>query len=166
MCMYSLETGQEVTKAKAGETLTRGDYRQHAALVGSDGALRCIAHGSELEVTNFQLIQGHALSSSVVSQPSGGHVSRKLLTAWQGKTFKVKLVHWMDVHKDYAADALQLPNGVLVHLSWVKPGVQMTKRRKIRKDAGTKKPRNLTKVLGLDQIKADIPVTKRVKLEG
>jgi hypothetical protein len=152
-----------VEKAKAGETLTRGEYRGHACMVGDNGALRCIKDDSQLEVTNFQLIRGHALCGPNVAQPSGSPVSRKRLMAWEGKTFKVTLVHWMSVYNEYAADALKLPDGSLVHLSWVQLGVQMTKRRKIRKDAGIKKLRNLDKVLGLDQIKADIPVNETVK---
>jgi hypothetical protein len=169
MCLYSLETGEKTTKAKAGETLTRGEYRQHVCLLGKDKTLRCVSHGSELEIENFQLDRrNHALWSSIrinkaVGQPSGAPVSYNRLRAWQGKTFKVTLVHWQDGYEDFAADALKLPNGILVHLGWVAPGTQMTKRRKIRKDAGIRKPRNLEKVLGLDQIKADIPVNETVK---
>jgi hypothetical protein len=163
MCLYSLSIGGKLEKAKVGETLTRGEHRGHACMVGDDGALRCIKDSSQLEVENFQLIRGHAICGPNVAQPSGSPVSRKRLMAWEGKTFKATLVHWIDAYSDFAADALKLPDGSLVHLSWVQLGVRMTKRRKIRKDAGIKKPRNLDKVLGLDQIKADIPVTETVK---
>jgi hypothetical protein len=162
MCIYSLSLNEKVSKAKVGETLTRGEFKQHPVLLSEDGSPRCVRHGSELEVQNLQFDM-NMIGNGPVIQSDSSHVSRKQLMAWQGQTVKVTLVHWTTGYNSYAADAFRLPDGTIVALYWVQAGVQMTRRRKVRKDKGVAKPRNLTKVLGLSdvqlgQVKADLPV--------
>jgi hypothetical protein len=139
MCIYSLSLNEEVSKAKVGEVLTRGEFRQHQVLLSQDGSPRCVRQGSELEVQNLQFDMNLMGSGGSFVQPDGKVVTRRQLMAWQGKTVKVTLIHWTTGYREYAADALRLPDGTVVVLGWLQAGVQMTRHRKVRKDKGVRK---------------------------
>jgi hypothetical protein len=163
MCYFSLETGHKIEKAKIGETLIRGRYKQHAVLKTKSGELRCIRHGSEMQIElNFDL---QYFDHPVMYQPDSTKppIPTKQILKWQGKSATVKLVQWQSYTRA-ASDALELPGGIVVHLEWIAEGTRFMRTRKVRKDKGVRKPRNLARLLGLDQIKADIPVRKTVKV--
>lgn len=161
MCMYSLETNQKVTKAKIGDVLIRGTLHGHSVLTNEKGQLRCVRHGTELQVEKFDVDMSY-FGNKIIGQPNRPAVRRNRITKWQGKPVTIKLVRWIEPsNTQLGADAVELPDGAIVHINWLTPGMRMTRARKPRKDRGLRKPRNLDRLLGLDQIKADIPVRKR-----
>jgi hypothetical protein len=145
MCMYSLyaRRGYGMTNAKVGETLTRGEYRQHAVFKNGKGELACIKHGTTIAIAKMEFEPG---------------VNRYYAEQYEGKPVMGVLVEhnrraW---GRHYAADMLQLADDVLVPLHMIKEGVTATIPRKVRKDKGITKPRNLSKLMGLDQLRAEI----------
>lgn len=152
MCLYSLYARDGNTrKAKVGESLTRGEYRHHACFLGDDGKLACIKHGSSVEIAVLVLQK--------CSVPNSDYLK------WNGKTqVRGTFVRYESGYytRHYSADAILLEDGYRIHMDWMHKGVQMRIPRKVRKDKGIAKPRNLMKALGLDQIRADIPVTEKV----
>jgi hypothetical protein len=146
MCLYStFVRATDRRNAKVGETLTRGEHRGHACLLGDDDKVTCIKPGTTMEIANVSFVRGIYFSG------------REQMT---GSTIKVVLLRSMN---GYSADKFELPDGTLATLEWLVPGSVFRIPRKVRKDAGTKRPRNLDKVLNLDSIKADIPVCETVE---
>ena len=145
MCMLLLYGRFNTRKAKVSETLSRGEYRGHAAFFGDDGLLACIKHGTTIAFDNIEFAPGTAPS---------------ITSRFEGKAVTGVLVeyHRRAWGRHYAADYLYLEDGTQVALHSLKEGLQASIPRKVRKDKGVRKPRNLDKVLGLDQIKADVPV--------
>jgi hypothetical protein len=166
MCLYSLSIGQKIEKARVGEVLTRGDYQHHAVLLDENGSIRCVRSGSEMQVENLQFIRKGDIFGPTdwIGQPYNGRVPRKQLLAWHNKTFKVTLVKWSD--GPYAADAIKLPDGSLVQLSWIERGVQMTKHRKVRKDKGVRKVIAGMKVLNKAIVEAEKTPPLREEVEA
>lgn len=144
MCLYSTFVSKyEMRKAKVGENLTHVIYRGHNCFVADDGKVACIKPHTEIELT-IRLVNTAPIA----------------LAKWDGKTVRAKMIQ--SYGRRYSADCLILEGDEAIGLGWLAKGVTMRIPRKVRKDAGTKRPRNLDKVLGLDQIKADIPVTEKV----
>ena len=146
MCMYSLYGRFNTRKAKVAETLTVGDYRGHACLKGDDGLLACIKHNTTIHFERMEFAP-HTAALWVIEKYAGKSVTAVLVEgnrrAWG---------------RHHAADCIKFEDGHMIHLAQLKPGIVARIPRKVRKDKGVAKPRNLDKVLGLDQIKADIPV--------
>jgi hypothetical protein len=170
MCIYSLNIRNKVAKAVIGETLIKGKYQGHDVLTNETGALRCIRRGSVLQVERLDFDLEMLGRGSMVVQPDQT-ASRKQLTAWQGKRATVKLRHWAHGYAGFAADAFELPDGLVVSLGWLAEGTQFKRTRKVRKDKGVAKPRNLERVLKLDkrslaQVEADQQVRQPEKVKG
>jgi hypothetical protein len=145
MCLYSTHVHEDVRRnARVGENLTRATYRDHACLMGDDGKVTCIKPGSTLVIDNVDFRRGIGFSG---------------MKQMIGKSIKVVLVKSM---RGYSADKFELPNGMMATLEWLAEGTVFRIPRKARKDKGVRKLRSLDKVLGLDQIKADIPVDSKV----
>lgn len=155
MCMYSLHAHPtEMVKAQIGQTLTRGEYRAHDAFMTDEGKLACIKHGSELMIDDMQF--GHGTARWVIDTYAGKSMTVTFVDGTRSGGYRRR--------RGYAADCIQLPNltdmeGEFVRLpfhllAW---GTTCVRKRKVRKDAGITRPRNLNKVLGLDQIRADLP---------
>jgi len=145
MCIYSNYVAEtDRRNAKVGENLTRGEIHQHACLLGDDGKVTCVKHGTTLVIDNVDFVS--AL----------GQGTLRLLKDVTGTSITVMLLRSM---KGFSADRFELPNGQIATLEWIAPGTTFRIPRKVRKDAGIKRPRNLEKALGLDQIRADVPVT-------
>jgi len=163
MCLYSLHTRDiNIRKARVGETLTRGEHRQHICFLGDDGMLACIKPGTQVLIKHLQFGHGNQL---LVNQPDG-HGWRSMpvetVDAWNGKEdVRGTFIRWGD-RRGYSADCIRLEDGVIIHMGWMHKGTKMSLPRKVRKDKGLKRPRNLDKVLGLDQIRADAPVIATV----
>jgi len=166
MCLYSLYARDiNIRKARVGETLTRGEHRQHICFLGDDGMLACIKPGTQVLIKHLQFNHGNQL---MVNQPDGygwRAVSRETIDKWNDKLdVRGTFERWTG-HK-YSADCILLEDGTYIHMGWMKAGTEMSLPRKIRKDAGVARPhrrkRNLDKMLGLDQIKAEIPVIATV----
>jgi hypothetical protein len=150
MCLYSTHVPEsERRNAKVGETLTVGQNRGHACLLGDDGKVTCIKSGTTLVIDRLAFV------AQLRSEYAAG------MTAGQPATITLKRST-----RGYSADRFELSNGATATLDWLKRGSTLRIPRKVRKDAGTTRPRNLDKVLGLDQIKADIPVTEPVTIKG
>jgi hypothetical protein len=148
--MYSLYANkQNMRKAKVGETLTSADYRSHRAFMTNEGSvapmLACIRHDTTLVIDNMQFAPG--TSAWIVAKYTGERMSVTFIdgsrSAWR--------------HRGYAADSILLPDGIVIHFDRLAEGVTASIPRKARKDKGVARPRNLNKVLGLDQIVADLP---------
>jgi hypothetical protein len=149
MCLYSLSSSDpNIRKAKVGETLTKGEYSGHGCFAGDDGRMACIKHGTELVIDKVRFFETTLKYFPDMKQ---FHNKTNLTVTFVSMTRSRYGRH-------YAADGIQLSPTHTISLVYLKDGVTARIPRKVRKDAGTKKPRNLTKVLGLDQIKADIPV--------
>ena len=161
MCIYSLSIDAKMTKAKVGETLIVGEYKHHRLLMDESGEPRCVSPGSELQIAKLQFDQ-RFVDAAQVHQPDGQMIRTQRMLKWQGKSVTVRLTRWTDNFGRTASDAFTLPNGVTVPFGWLVKGVRMERVRKVRKDAGIKRPRNLDKVLGLDQIRADLPKDENV----
>jgi hypothetical protein len=143
MCLYSTFVhATDRRTAKVGETLTRGSFRNHSCLLGDDGKVTCIKPGTTMVI------------ESAIYLPQLKDSVKDL----RGKTIKVVLLR--PTMRGYSADQFELPNGTVASLEWLVPGSVFRIPRKVRKDAGTKRPRNLDKVLNLDSIRADIPVER------
>src|SRR5215831_20997242 len=159
MCLFSVFANHNMRKARVEETLTRGDYARHACFRGDDGLVTCIKPGTKVEIANLRLClhKHYTNTEGRVAQPHGAHVLREQVSAWNNKTqVRGTFVRWHDSHHQYTADALWLEDGLVIHMGWMVEGVTMRIPRKVRKDKGLKRPRNLDKVLGLDQIKAEV----------
>lgn len=177
MCLYSiaLKTGR---KAKVGEPLTAGEFHHHRCFLTDDGEVACIKPGTEVYVTIKLELANLFLQNEKVAQPVRGNEQRWIdgdkLLAWNGKTVRAKFVEWHEGHSTnyhYTADGLEMADGVVIHMGWLAKGASMTIPRKKRKDAGTKKPRNLERVLKLDdqslgQVQADDAANDKVHSEG
>jgi hypothetical protein len=149
MCMYSLlGRNEDMRKAKVGEDLVRDEYKGHACFTGRDDKLACIKHGTTVQIDRIRFVRG---------------VSQRIVQEWEGKSVTATLIS-VAYGRRYAADCLALKPDVLVALSLLKFGLVMRIPRKVRSDKGSKRPRprNLVKVLGLDQIKADVPLDRTV----
>ena len=156
MCMYSLYArGQNMRKAKVGETLTKGEYRSHAAFMTDEGPvapmLACIKHGTKMVIDNLQFAPGTAAW---------------IVAKYTGETMTVTFIDGsrsLSYHGRFnAADCIVMPDSKAILFHLLADGVTAHIPRKVRKDAGTKRPRNLDKTLGLDQIRADVPVTREL----
>lgn len=150
MCLYSLHVPEgQRRKARVGENLTRGTYGSadypHACLKGDDGKVTCIRPGTTLVIDNAIFHRGINFTG---------------MKEMVGRSTKVVLVCSI---QGYSADRFELPNGIHAVLEWLAEGTVFRIPRKVRKDKGVRKPRSLDKVLGLDQIKADIPVDRKVR---
>jgi hypothetical protein len=107
--------------------------------------LACIKHGTTLTINDVRLTN--------------------LTAAWiraeyEGKSLTVKFVEMQRrmFGRKYAADGLEIVrDGFVIPFGLLAEGVTAFIPRKVRKDKGVVKPRNLRKVLGLDQIRADLP---------
>lgn len=148
MCMYSLLDRRNTRNAKVGETLTKGEYRHHAAFLTDEGSiapmLACIKHGTTLRIDNMQFDPG----CKSLNEKYGGQAMTVTFIDANHKEWR---------RRNYAADCIQMPDGYIVSFVYVADGVTVVIPRKVRKDKGVAKPRNLNKVLGLDQIVADLP---------
>lgn len=173
MCLYSLHIDKsERRNARVGDTLTLSSIGSHHAFRGQDGKITCIKPGREVELT-VQIDVGVirvSRNEASIAQPNYGHTPIERLAAWQGKTVKAKFVSWFSGHagQGLSADGLEMPDGAVVHLAWLKIGTTLVIPRKQRKDVGVPRPhrrkRNLEQVLGLDQIRADVPVSSEEKV--
>lgn len=148
MCIYSTYVrAEERRKARVDETLTLGVYRNHACLFGEDGKVTCVKPGTTM------------LIDAVDFHPMYRPQLRKLI----GKPLTVRLGSAM---RGVTADRFELTmeNGqtAVASFEWLTRGLTMRIPRKVRKDKGVRKQRNLSKVLGLDQIRAEVPVDKKV----
>jgi hypothetical protein len=149
--MYSLHvSADERAKAKAGETLTVGRISHHGVLLNGEGKVACVKPGTMINVAELRF-------SEDFRQDGAYH---RPIRHWEGKAFTAKLTEWL--YTGSAGDCLELPDGMRCHLTWLDSGMKLRIARKVRKDKGIKKPRNLDKVLGLDQIRADVPVKDEV----
>lgn len=167
MCLYSLyHRDANITKAKAGEPLTRGEYRQHACFLNDQGQLACIKKDSPVEIAELRLnLDPLFVKGKPVQQPRSRSVDYQQVAEWNGKkNVRGTFVQWNNDR--YAADAIRLEDGTYIHMAWMDKGVRMKIVRKVRSDKGTKKPRNLSKLLGLDQIKVDVVVDDKVHSDG
>ena len=146
MCLYSLHVPEgQRRKARVGENLTRDTYGNHSCLTGDDGRVACLKPGTTLVIDNA--IFNRNLNFTGMKEMAGKSIKVVLLRTMQG----------------YSADQFELPNGIRASLEWLAEGTVFRIPRKVRKDKGVRKPRSLDKVLGLDQIKADIPVDRKVR---
>jgi|SRR5580765_965166 len=144
MCQYSLYTnGDDMRKAKVGETLTRGTYRSHEVFKGDDGKLACIKHGTTLVIDEVRFL---GAAGWLVDKHAG-----KSLTA----TFIEGTRRGYGRH--YAADCIQLEDGFAFPFHLLAEGVTARIPRKVRKDKGVRKVRSLDKVFGLDHVAAILP---------
>jgi len=143
MCMYSLYGRYNTRKAKVGETLTRGEYRGHAAFMGGDGLLACIKHETTLHFESIAFERGTAAW---------------VIDKYEGKPATIVFVEGnrREWGRHHAADCVRFEDGFLLHFGQLKPGITACIPRKVRSDKGTRKPRNLSKLMGLDQLKAEI----------
>jgi hypothetical protein len=144
MCIYSLSArkGYDMRNAKVGETLTQGEYRGHSVFKGDDGKLACIKHGTTMV---FDCIQFDCTTAPW------------LIEKYAGQTVTVTLIEGgCRLGRHYAADCIKFEDGFVLHLNQLKDGTVARIPRKVRKDKGIAKPRNLSKILGLDQIRAEI----------
>jgi len=159
-----------IRKAKVGENLIRGEHRQHACFLGEDGKLACIKPNSQVEIAMLRLVDSNVYSDTRgnAAQPQPNNffrpVPNSLIKAWDGKeNVRGTFIRWQDHHRGYAADAIKLEDGIIVHIAWIAKDVTISLPRKVRKDKGVERPhrhkRDLVKVLGLDQVK---PVTDEV----
>src|SRR5215470_7195714 len=167
MCLYSLYARDiNIRKARVGETLTRGEHREHACFLGSDGMLACIKPGTPVLIKHLRFHHGNQLMVNQPDDHGWRAVPRETIDKWNDKSdVRGTFVRWERRYNRYAADCILLEDGTYVHMGWMKPGTEMSLLRKVRKDKGLKRKRDLDKVLGLDQIKADVPVDK-VHTEG
>jgi hypothetical protein len=142
MCMYSLHT-RNARQAKVGETLTVGEFSLHAAFLGEDGVLACIKHKTIMRFERIGFAPGTA---------------PWIIEKYEGRTVTVTLIEGnrREWGRHYAADCIKFEDGFAVHLSQLRQGIVAVIPRKVRKDKGIAKPRNLSKILGLDQIRAEI----------
>jgi hypothetical protein len=146
MCLYSLHVPEgQRRKARVGENLTRDAYGHHSCLTGDDGKVACLKPGTTLVIDNAIFRRGISFTG---------------MEEMTDSPIKVVLLRTM---KGYSADQFALPNGIRASLEWLAEGTVFRIPRKVRKDKGVRKPRSLDKVLGLDQIKADIPVDRKVR---
>ena len=145
MCMYSLFDKSNARKAKVGETLTKGDYRHHAAFLTTEPnagpMLACIKHGTTLVIDNMRFAPGTA--AWLIHQYAGQSLTVTFIDGNRRSS------------RGYAADCIKLPDGVVIPFGRLADGVTASILRKVRKDKGVAKPRNLTKLMGLDQIRAE-----------
>jgi hypothetical protein len=151
MCIYSnYVSPQDRRNARVGENLTLGQYQGHACLRGDDGMITCIKPGTTMVVDNMQF------------NPAIGKPTLRLLNQYAGTSRAITLQRAHGPH--YSADLFTLPiqanEDLVVSLEWIAIGTTFHIPRKVRKDKGVRK-RNLGKVLGLDQIRADIPVRRK-----
>lgn len=144
MCMYSLyaQRGYGMENAKVGENLTRGEYRQHACFKNDKGELACIKHGTVIAISNLQFV-------AVLEH----------LEKWVGQSVMATMIEggrrqW---GRHHAADCIKLDDETVLPLHYFAEGMTCSIPRKVRKDKGVAKPRNLIKLMGLDQIRADLP---------
>src|SRR5580765_6222437 len=102
MCMYSLFDKQNTRKAKVGETLTKGEYRHHAAFMTSEGPvgpmLACIKHGTTLVIDNMQFSPG----CTTLAKQYGG---QSLTVTFLDGNYR----DWRRRH--FAADCIRMPDG-------------------------------------------------------
>jgi hypothetical protein len=151
MCMYSLMAPRNHGyKAKVGEVLTKGDYHGHAAFRGEAGMLACIKHGTMLTFDELRF----------ASERFAPEAAQWVTDRYAGKSRTVKFVelnHRPLRYRHFAADGLEMPDGYIIAFGFLANGVTAFIPRKVRKDKGVAKPRNLMKALGLDQIRADLP---------
>jgi len=166
MCLYSLSSNAQTRKAKVAENMTLGEFLGHRCFMSdADGMVACIKPGTIVEIARIGIDTSRMGSAPTVNQPGRNgweYVPKSKITKWNGKAgVRGTFVTWHQ-HTEYAADAIKLEDGTTIHMGWLREGTTMRIPRKVRSDKGTKKPRNLDRVLGLDQIKADIPVTGKV----
>ena len=149
MCIYSTYVRTEERRnARVGETLILGLYRQHKALFGEDGKVTCVKPGTTMLIEKIDFTPVFA-KETALRKMVGQSITVKLGSCARGAT----------------ADRFELMIGqqsAVVSFDWLAAGVTMRIPRKVRKDKGVRKQRNLSKVLGLDQIKAEVPVDKKV----
>jgi hypothetical protein len=129
-------------KAKVGETLIRGEYRGHSCFKNDKGQLACIKHGTQIHIENIKMDRG---------------VAQWLKTKWDGQSMTVTMIDASrkDYGRRYAADCVTLPDGFVLRIDNIAEGVHAAIPRKVRKDKGVAKPRNLFKLMGLDQLRAE-----------
>ena len=150
MCIYSSFVHEiDRRNARVGENLTLGDYQRHAVLRGDDGKIACIRQGTTMLIESLEFDQ---------------RVLGAQLRHFKDMIGKPATVTLMRSYGRYSADRFELPNGVVATLEWLAKGTTFRIPRKVRKDKGVRKPRNLAKTLGLDQIRADVPVKTTVKV--
>jgi hypothetical protein len=136
--MYSLHVrADQSVKAKTKQTLTKGEYRQHAAFMTDDGKIACIKRDTTVVIADVKF-QG---------------ASQWMIDKYAGKPMTA--VFGVGGSGRYAADCIKTEDGVVFPFHLLADGVTAMIPRKVRKDAGTRKPRDLNKVLGLDQIRAE-----------
>lgn len=149
MCIYSTHVPEvDRRNAKVGESLTRGAYGGHACLLGDDGKVTCLKPGTTMVIDNASF-KAALDRNRQLKEMVGQSITVRLLTSAAG----------------FSADWFHLPNGTVAGLEWLAMGTTFRIPRKVRKDKGIAKPRNLARVLGLDQIKADIPVKQPVTVK-
>ena len=144
MCQYSLHADNKIMrKAKVGETLTRGEYRQHSAFFGDDGKLACIKHGTTLVIDELRFLGA----------------ATRLVEKYAGKSLTATFIDGQrrGYGRHYAADCIQLGSDFVFPFHLLAEGVTARIPRKVRKDKGMRKPRSLDKVFGLDHVAAILP---------
>jgi hypothetical protein len=144
--MYSLIDKSNARKAKVAETLTMGNYRHHAAFLTTEPdagpMLACIKHGTTLVIDNMRF-----------SPATPEWITRK----YEGLSLTLMFIEGnrRSYGRHDAADCIKLPDGMVLHFDQLAYGVTARIPRKVRKDKGVAKPRNLIKLMGLDQIRAE-----------
>ena len=148
MCIYSSFVDEiDRRNARVGENLTLADYQRHSVLRGDDGKVTCLKHGTTV------------MTDCLMFTAALGAPTHRLFKKLIGKPITLTLMRPM---RGYSADRFTLPDGTVAHLDWLDKGMTFRIPRKVRKDKGVRK-RNLTKALGLDQIRADVPVKSTVE---
>ena len=150
MCMFSMYDRSNTRKAKVGETLTRADYRQHAAFVTDEGPvapmLACIKHGTTLVIDEVRF---HGTAAPWLVEKYGGQSLTVTFIDGSRSSWRRG--------RGYAADCIMLSDGMVIRFCLLAKGVTATIPRKVRKDKGVRKPRSLDKVFGLDHVAAILP---------
>lgn len=145
MCMYSLYgRPDEMVKAKVGQTLTKGDFKNHAAFMTDEGTLACIKHGTTLVIENVRLV---GAARWIVAKYEGKSMTATFIDATRSSYRR----------RGYAADCIQLSDDFMMPFHLLADGVTASIPRKVRKDKGVRKPRNLNKVFGLNHVAAILP---------
>jgi hypothetical protein len=105
-------------------------------LLGDDGKITCIKPGTQLKIDNLEFHK--SINTYALKDFTGDVVTITLMKGF-GRRF--------------TADRFEMA-GRILSIDWLAQGVTARIPRKTRSDKGTKKPRNLEKLLGMDQIRA------------
>jgi hypothetical protein len=107
--------------------------------MGDDGKITCIKPGTQLKINYLHFSGGLAQGSELHN-----HV---------GTPVTITLMRSAGRH--YTADVFEL-EGYRIHIEYLARGITAHIPRKVRSDKGKTKPRNLDKVLALDQVRAEV----------